>query len=183
MAAPVRPGDPVSFWLIPAEPWRGRLQATIDRLSHRFGTPRFDAHITMHVGVAGQMPVEAVVDAVAAEFPIVRLLPGPTGHTEARFKTLFIAFDDPVLVRMHRGFRQLLGTESDYVFAPHLSLLYGPLPEPTRAELAGATDHRDAAIEFDSIAIGLPAPGAADWSAVDGWRITAQRVLPRRSAA
>ncbi len=169
----------MSFWLIPAEPWRSRLQATIDRLGARHGTPRFEAHVTMHVGVAGETPVESVVDAVAAEFPRLQLVCGPTAHGEARFKTLFIPFDDPLLVRMHQRFRELLGTPSDYHFAPHLSLAYGPLADSVRTQLAVAEDRRGESIVFDGVAIGLPAAGTTDWSQVEEWRVVERRGLSR----
>lgn len=177
MTASIGPGDPVSFWLIPAEPALSRLQATIDGLSTRFGSPRFGAHITMEVGVAGGTPVATIVDLIATEFPVLELACGATRHTDARFKTLFIEFDDPALFRMHRRMRALLGTGSSYHFAPHLSLVYGPLPVAERTALAGDEDHRGEVIRFDAVAIGLPAAGASDWGAVEGWRIIQRRRL------
>lgn len=85
---------PHAWWLVPAEPWRGRLQAEIEALAAATGGPVFEPHLTLALGPLGTNGIDwsALADALSATVQGVLLQAGPRGHTERYFQTLFIRF-------------------------------------------------------------------------------------------
>jgi hypothetical protein len=112
----------------------------------------------------------------------MELMCGETGHTDALFKTLFIQFEDPRLLTLHRQLRDHLARSVDYVLQPHLSLLYKELPQAVRRGLASHYTFRGRTILFDHIAAARPGAGQDDWSDIRGWVVWARRRLRSHGA-
>jgi hypothetical protein len=64
-----------------------------------------------------------------------------------------------------------------YQFDPHLSLLYGELPDATRSELASAHDLHGHTLRFDRIAAVRPAAGRRELARVADWDVYGHRRL------
>jgi len=64
-----------------------------------------------------------------------------------------------------------------YAFHPHVSLLYGELPEQSRAGLALHHDLHGQTLRFDRIAAVRPAPGHRDLARVANWEVYGHRCL------
>jgi hypothetical protein len=58
-----------------------------------------------------------------------------------------------------------------YEFLPHLSLLYGELPQALRRELAAGNDVEGRAMRFERVAAVRPATGYSDLSGVERWHV------------
>jgi 2'-5' RNA ligase len=116
---------------------RDRLADLIGSLAGRFGTARFAPHVTLLPGVVGpEREVLETTRALAAEivpFPVE--LSGLDG-TEAHFRCLFLrARPSPDLSDAHARAAGRFGRAPDLSFDPHLSLVYGSLAAPVKAEL------------------------------------------------
>jgi hypothetical protein len=153
---------PLAFWLVPAEPLRSRLAGTIDALAAAHGGPRFEPHVTLEVGEAALPgdPAATLAHACAALAPASLAALG-TGHSDALFRTLYVAFDDPRPAAIRAALRAAFGVRGDYALDPHLSLLYRERLDPAlRARLATAHDHRGEAMRFDTVVLVRAGPGA-----------------------
>ena len=149
------PAVPVALWLVPAEPARARWRARIDALAAAHGTPAFEPHVTLHVGTATRpQAIGDALDAVARAFAPFELAAGPTAHSPATFRTLYVELDDPRLHALQRALRDGLPAPGDYALAPHLSLLYrGGLETTVRTALAAAHDRHGEPIPFGELVV------------------------------
>jgi 2'-5' RNA ligase len=156
------------------------FSAVIAKLAREHDAPPFEPHITLHAGVhTDEDNVEALLEAVAGATEQMELICGETGHTDARFKTLFVEFDDQRLRALHRQVRDNLTRSTEYALQPHLSLLYKELPQEVRRGLAAHYTFRGERILFDHIAAARPGAGQDDWSDVRGWVVWVRRPLRR----
>jgi hypothetical protein len=152
---------PVVAWLVPAEPWLGRLSATIASLAGGHDAPVFEPHVTLHVGATaapGALP--GALARLAASLAPVAMTAGATAHDRPWHHTLYVELEAPGLPAMQRRVAEALAAPGDYALAPHLSLLYREdLPEPVRAALAAAHRLDGARIVFDTLVLVRPQPG------------------------
>jgi hypothetical protein len=131
----------VSLWLMPTGEPRDRLASLIVRLAERFSTPPFPPHVTLLPGI--EKPSEDDVLSTSRALAVA-LRPFPLrllaveGKDEP-FRCLFVraAADEP-LVAAHAAASCAFGRRPDAGFLPHLSLVYGRLPDDAKADLAAA---------------------------------------------
>jgi 2'-5' RNA ligase len=161
----LQPG--ISFWLMPDGEVGAELQAWIDRLAVRFGTARFPAHVTLVGEAAGtdeQAALEAARRAAEATATFTVRLDGIDGRDE-HYRCLFaVAETSKPLLTAHEALSRALGREPDPAFLPHLSLVYGTLPEDQKLALrheAGV----DVSLRFDARRLHAWRTGGpvADW--------------------
>lgn len=176
-----------AFWLIPAEPERGELQARIADLAAEHGTPVFEPHLSVHVGpTTTDVDLAALLRRVAAGLPALSLQAGPTVHSAERFRALAISFADPWPVRIQARLCAELGhSPSSYPLVPHLSLLYcADLDASRRETLASRHRFSGRVLRFDALAAVSPGPGKTDFTYVDHWDSSLRFALggPARSA-
>lgn len=90
-------GEPLAIWLLPAAPEADRWQSVIDSLARSQGSPRFDAHVTVHVGrcADGADPVVAALQACASALAPVSLEAAATAHSGDYYRTLFVPLPGP----------------------------------------------------------------------------------------
>jgi len=160
--------DVHSLWLMPNEADAQRLAVLVADLARRFDTPLFTPHLTLKGDSA--LPPAALEAATAKAAHEVAAFAQPIAAIEtsaAYFRAFYARFTvSPALARLKRA---LDGDAAD-VFMPHVSLLYGDLPEtvkaPAAAEFAGRLVGWS--VRFDRVAVvrsGQDIP-IADWSVV-----------------
>lgn len=151
------------------------LQPRLDVLADRFGAPRFAPHVTAYGGAA---VIDADLTAACARLarvlaPLELAVTG-LARGDFLFQTLFLALSANLPLRL--WFEQalsVLGNPKNYRLTPHLSLLYAPLDETAKQNLAEQEQHWYATfcpptLRFDRLA--LVTPGAGGWHDFDGWR-------------
>ncbi len=173
---------PVAFWLLPAPPDASWLQNHLQALATRHGGPAFEPHVTLHVGTrpAG-LAVEPILATVARQAGVLELECLETAHSAAYYKALFAPLVEapapagaglPALrARLLDALARAGAPDSDYVLAPHLSLLYGTFDAALRHDLAGSQSLLGRRIRFDRIAAVRPAPGSVDLARVADWEV------------
>jgi hypothetical protein len=175
---------PIAFWLIPEARRHASFTEVIERLACAHGTPTFEPHVTLHVAETIDSDDDrALLDGFADRFATIELVAGDTGHSDARFKTLFVELHEDNrssgrLTEMQRALRTGLELRSEYKLAPHLSLLYcGQLQDAVRQALALEYRFRGQSIRFDQIAAVRPGTGRQDWEDVSSWEVSLRRSL------
>ncbi len=176
MHAQAPSGRGLSLWWLPPPPLARQLQGLIDALAARLGTPSFAPHVTVDGGLSG--PPEDLVarlSDIASTLRAPRLLPGDLTTAPAWNRTLVVELDptDDVLDARLDICLALDRTVQRSTFRPHLSLVYGPLSDGTRARLNDVLTMR--LPPFSPTALALvdtsgPVPG---WWELHRWPIAA----------
>jgi hypothetical protein len=148
---------------VPAEPGRSTLQATIVELAAQLEAPPFLPHVTLATVDADAEAIRRAFDEVARDRPPLRLVAGPTTHSDDWKRTLVIEFGDPRIDGLAGTLCDLLGRAFDpSELRPHLSLLYKrELPRGQRAALASRYVFEGDEFEFDTLVV-MHAPGGVD---------------------
>ena len=165
-----------SLWLLPAAGDEAMFVAAIKTLAARHGAPLFHPHLTLAGDLAADPAALAgpLADIAAASGPFVA--PVEDIATSALFfRSYYAAFaiTPPLAALREAAERRLSRTFG--AFAPHISLLYGPVPP--HAKQASASEWRarlaGRPIRFDRLA----ATNSANDVPVADWRIVAVAAL------
>jgi 2'-5' RNA ligase len=161
-----------STWLMPVASDEAALQSVVDILSRQFGTPRFQAHLTLTAAVERSVAELAEILRQAAEgihsFPTVI---EDIETSDLYFRSFYARFAaSGAMAELHENAMALLapGREEAAAFMPHISLLYGAdgtaekqaAHQHWRKKLAGRP------IRFDRICVAAAGKGIAisDWA-------------------
>ncbi|GMQ90213.1 MAG: hypothetical protein BMS9Abin10_0567 [Gammaproteobacteria bacterium] len=126
-----------ALWLLPAETVAPRCAKLIGRLAERYGTPRFEPHVTLLGWVTGpKQELIARTEHLARGLRALKLLGQSIAGEPYYFRCLYIKLEKSrELLGAHEQASEIFmgGYASDYL--PHLSLLYGQLPRAEKARL------------------------------------------------
>lgn len=155
-----------SLWLMPSAEDEAFLVSLIGELAARFDTPIFAPHLTLRGDTDATF--ERLHDDVRAAAAALQPFAEPittVETTEAFFRAFYLRF--AVSAPLDR-LKRRLDAQGSECFMPHVSLLYGNLPEVVKAPAAAEFGQRLAgrAITFDRICVvrsGQDIP-IADWT-------------------
>ena len=173
--------QPCSLWLIPSGAVYTELAALISRLSRSYGTPSFEPHVTLLSGIALAEPLLfAKTQQLAELISPFQVKLTTVDYQDEYFRCLFIRADpDGALRQANATAKVLFERPEEPPYMPHLSLLYGDLPQAKKEEIIaewGSTF----ALEFTVDALYLIS-ATADRPVAD-WRRIARMVVSQRAA-
>jgi 2'-5' RNA ligase len=149
------------------------LQSAVDTLSRQFGTPRFQAHLTLTDGVERSVAELAEILRRAADgtgcFPAAIEEIGTSDLYFRSFYARFAASGPMAELRENALALMATGPEAANAFMPHISLLYGA-DDSAEKEAARRHWQKELAgrpIRFDRICIASAGKGIA----IDDWAI------------
>lgn len=127
-----------ALWLLPPPEVRAQYASVIDELSERYGTARFEPHLTLVSGVPMDHSVEAAAHALQPLLREVEIHPLRVVVGDGYYRCIVIEVAARgALVAARREAERLLGLEQRE-FWPHVSVVYGELPvEAKRQIVAG----------------------------------------------
>ena len=126
-----------SLWLVPAGEVCERLSRILSRLSARFEAPDFAPHVTLLGSLVGERRELIRQSArLAAGLRPFTLRLGEIDFRDEYFRCLFVhaALNEP-LRKAHQAARREFSRQHEPAFMPHLSLLYGDIPQSLKGEL------------------------------------------------
>lgn len=125
------------MWLLLSSSCSAGLRERIEQLSDRFGTPRFEPHITILSGLLGNEKMMARRAAeVANRLQTGKVLLEEIGYRQDYFRCLFVRVEKSgFITTAHAVTKKIFGVESARVYMPHVSLMYGDLPVPRKKTL------------------------------------------------
>lgn len=169
----------VSFWLIPAEPFRSELDTLIRNLARRFHAPVFTPHVTIYSGAIDTFTnPQNILDVVLTGAKPIELTSAGISFTNQFTKTLFIQFEqNPQLSLLSENIRRSTPAREPYNLDPHLSLLYATLDVTTQRDLARSITPQSR-ILFDTLQ--AISTGGSNLTAVDveQWSLLATSPFP-----
>jgi 2'-5' RNA ligase len=160
-----------SIWLLPAARDERALSGMIRDLSKRFGTPRFQPHLTLAGDLAAPSNhlvagLEAIVrDVVAPVLPVAAVETGPEF-----FRSFYARFErSDTLDTLRERAHDAAGLEVPDTFLPHVSLAYGVAEadrSESRATWSGWLEGMD--VRFDRVAVVLSSGSVPieDWTVI-----------------
>jgi len=167
--------SPISFWLVPANPYQHLLATLINQLACKYGAPRFMPHVTLLVTQLAQddSPLQVLESATKGIPPFELDLLG-VGHDPDRFKSVFIQLNSEPIMPLSSALRVSCRHLDDYTFDAHLSLLYRQLPFIEKLSLISDLQLPQGPLYFDSVVAVRPGYGQSCFDDVEQWRFVAQ---------
>lgn len=165
-----------SIWLMPSAGDRALLADIVDDLARRFGSPLFEPHLTL----AGDLPdppetYVAMLERLAASCSRFAQPVEDIVVTDAYFRSFYAKFKRSAeLDRLKQCCVDDLGGNLSE-FMPHVSLLYGPVPEPGKSEAAAELRRSvtGRAVTFDRVVV----TNSSDTTPISEWWVHAERLL------
>jgi 2'-5' RNA ligase len=126
-----------SIWLIPEKNIFDRLQSLILKLSKRYNTPAFDPHVTLAGGLMGnEEEIIRKTILLADKIYSFNINLSSVLYMDNLQKCLFIEVSgSKELITANENTKNIFKLQKDSEFLPHLSLIYGQLPEQEKKEI------------------------------------------------
>lgn len=172
------PQSGASIWLMPSAIDAAFLEAVVGDLARRFNSPVFAPHLTL-AGDLNETP-ETYVGILERLAGSCRGFTQPIDDivlTDTFFRSFYASFarssdiDGLKLICIGGLGGSLSG------FTPHVSLLYGPVPEPGKSEAAVQLRRslKGRGVTFDRVVV----TNSSDTTPISEWHIRASRSLQR----
>ncbi len=149
----------VAIWLVPGRSQRDKLQKLINVLASRYGAPAFVPHVTVYSCCRSPHQQElALMSKIAAKFQPVVMATGNLSDSARLTRALFVELDLPSdAAAINAWLQRSIPLPSTYTFQPHLSLLYGHIPDAERKRLRDEIILGVEQIVFDELwAVAIP---------------------------
>jgi hypothetical protein len=161
-------GGRFALWLLPDAAARQWLAALIHDLAREFQTVAFEPHLTLLGGIHGAEPaLTATLANLADRMKAMALRPSAVQYRPEYFRSVYIGIVSDAALDQSRGDAAALYGGSAAAFEPHISLLYGDLPEETKHVIAvRLSDRLPHRIPCDRVALYDLAGKPDAWSAV-----------------
>lgn len=170
----------IAYWLIPTEPARSFFEGVINDLARRYRAPRFEPHVTIHVGANRANAAEIALSEVARDCKRVRLDAIGLGSSAKFIKTLFVEFAaNKKLHLINQIIRTAAEDSLHYRLKPHLSLLYKRMREAARRELADSINLSFSGVTFDTLKAVRCISPTQNRADVEAWRVIGTQKLFR----
>ena len=168
----------IAYWLTPTKPAHSYLQGVINDLAERYAAPKFEPHVTVHVGVDCTDAVDEVLSKAARGCERIDLHALEVSDSSDFTKTLFVPFAMTTqLQQLNHSIRTAAQGSFHYELNPHLSLLYKRISIEDRRLLARSIEVPFSEVIFDSLkAVRCisPTQSRAD---VEAWSVVAEKPL------
>jgi len=116
----------ISVWLTikPADEYQ--LTKSIEKLADRYNAPVFKPHITIYSPVIGDVTsISEICTALFENAESFKVYSSSVKQSADLWKTAYIdLMIHPRLSQMNQFFNQRVNGESEYIFSPHISLIY-----------------------------------------------------------
>jgi 2'-5' RNA ligase len=158
-----------ALWLLLAEPAHARYADLIRRLSERHATPPFEPHVTLLGKIAGEETgLVARAEQLARELAPFDIQLLDAVCLDEYFRALFIEVAlAPPLNDARAAACRRFGRRAADEFYPHLSLLYGDLPEREKESILDDIGrYFDETVRIDRIALWRVDGAPAAWRAL-----------------
>lgn len=127
-----------SLWITPQKELQDKIQVIIDQFSQKGGATKFPAHMTLF----GEFEMDeneafTKTQKLAEELVAFNLTLGRVDISTTYYQNIFVRVNTTAeLMDAHVKARQIFEGKPNYVFMPHISLVYGDFDMKERDNLA-----------------------------------------------
>ena len=158
-----------ALWLLPDETAGAKYADLINTLSERYHTPRFSPHVTLLGRVTGSEDTLAQITRSLADKFCMLTLPaeGLAGETNY-FRSLYVKLEcSKRLLETHEQASTSFAGRPASDYLPHLSLVYGHLPETEKTKLGTEIEDKlPNDFQLDRLQLVYIAASVRDWRTV-----------------
>ena len=161
--------SPYYLWLKPDRDGYRQFAVLINSLSKRFGTPRFEPHITLLsrlLGTEAQL-TPLILQLTARRTPFSVRCAG-IEFTDDYFRCLFVSVkSNSALSSLHQDAKNVIPNQDARAFQPHVSLMYGDISVAEKLAIAAELGEWDS-VEFRIAGVSLYSAlgGPEEWRQV-----------------
>jgi 2'-5' RNA ligase len=168
----------IAYWLIPTEPARSYFQNIVNDLAKRYAAPKFEPHVTVHVGVDCTETVDEVLSKAGRSSKKIALQVLNVSSSSEFIKTLFLHFTRSTqLQQLNQNIRTAAQDSPEYQLSPHLSLLYKRISIQDRRLLTHSIEVPFSEVTFDSLKAVRCVSPTRSRADVEAWRVVAEKPL------
>lgn len=154
-----------SIWLIPDNKTRAILSQVIEEIAGKYKTPVFEPHATLLGSIEEKEKVVIEKTKKLAlktqRFPVIF---GKVEFSTTYFQCVFVRINtNAPLMNLHVQAQKLFGGRKDYVFMPHISLVYGNFSIPEREKITGEITLPQLSFIAKTLRIIPNLPNPKDW--------------------
>ncbi len=142
------------LWLMPTGETYESLAGIIRHLSHQYGGPLFEPHVTLLGGMEGEEEeiCHNTMRLAQGLRPFDVQLTKP-GYQDSYFRCLYLHVQEtPSLMEAHAQARIILNQQEELQFQPHLSLLYGTYSADLKEHMIESLESH-AGVVFEATAV------------------------------
>jgi 2'-5' RNA ligase len=140
----------LSLWVLPRGEALERLQGLVSRLSEKYETPAFKPHVTALGGLDGtEDETRLLASNLASLLGPYRVRLGEAGYSEDYYRCLYLRVKETREVMGACALaREIFGRAGERPYLPHLSIIYGYLPEAEKRRIIKET-HAFRGMDFE----------------------------------
>lgn len=126
-----------SLWLRPFGDVAFSIQQRINKLSDKYGSPRFEPHVTLISGLRyGETELIQLTKTMAGSLKPFDILLTKAGYRDKFYQSLFVHVKkSEALMNAYHTALQLFDIEEGEEFVPHLSLMYGDFSQEEKERI------------------------------------------------
>ncbi len=169
------------IWLGPYNYHADMLRRHIGELARTYDSEAFPPHMTLFTGEHeddGYLKRQLAHIAKAAKASMLEIPVSGYGNSDSYWKTFYLNLKtSPQLKALNKACRTHTDANSDYVFKPHMSLLYKDLDPKLRRRLVRSADPYPDTVRFDRVFLVRPCTTDKGMDDIANWRVVEQRQI------
>ena len=167
-----------AVWLAPQDNDKEYLQNIVNDLAVKYNAPKFIPHLTILGDTIIELEdLKKAIDNTFLSVKPFKIKTTKISQSDIFFKTLFAEFEkNDLLTKIFSDLEKNLPEKTEYIFNPHISLLYKNMPEKERIRLTKEINLKNT-FTIDKVIINAPKNGDNDFLNIEGWQSAYTKIL------
>ena len=168
----------LAIWLVPQDNDKEYLQKIVNGLGEKYNAPLFVPHLTILGDTIIELEdLKQAIDKSFKNIKPIKIKKTQISQSELFFKTVFIEFEEnEILKKVFENLKNNLPEKTDYVFKPHISLLYKIMPEEEKIKIVKNLNIKSEFI-IDKVVVNAPKNGDTDFLNIEDWQSFYTKIL------
>ena len=161
----------LAVWLVPQDNDKEYLQKIVNDLGEKYNAPLFVPHLTILGDTLIELKdLKQAIDKAFENIKPITIKKTQISQSNIFFKTVFIELEEnEMLASVFENLKNNLPEKTDYVFKPHISLLYKIMPEEEKIKIVKNLNIKSEFI-IDKVVVNAPKNGDTDFLNIEGWQ-------------
>ena len=170
-----------SIWIIPSKEIKEQFSKIINQLNQKFNSHTFVPHITLLPVLEGDIgEIKLKIKELVKDVKPFDVKLGELDYTDTFWKSLFVKVIsneqlNSLFEKFYESFKPMV-VEGSKEYMPHLSIIYGNLPEKTKLDIINNLSSQNLKQEFalnEIFLISMKSMDPKDWQVIDNFKFIA----------